>query len=1354
MSAITSPVSESRLDNVRDILKSIVLGSVRVKAYVVSADEKEGGLRNLLNFGHSIGHAFEGILSPQILHGECVSIGMVLEAQLARHLGVLNSAAVSRLTACLKSYQLPLTYKDPIVQARSHRKHCSVDAVMSIMAVDKKNRGKQKRVVLLSSIGSTHEKAASTVMDKDIRLILSSAVEVFPLNLQECHKTCVVPGSKSISNRALVLAALGQGTCRIRNLLHSDDTKVMLKALSDLQCASFEWEENGAVLVVKGNGGQLQACSNPVYLGNAGTASRFLTTVATLAKPSSQTKQTILTGNDRMKQRPQGDLVEALQANGARVNYLEKKGCFPLEIDATGSFEGGEISIEASVSSQFTSSILMCAPYARKPVTLRLLGNVVSNLYVEMTIAMMESFGITVKKSTSDPYTYHVEQGIYKNPSDYLIEADASSATYPLAIAAITGSTCTVSNIGSASLQGDARFAVDVLRPMGCQVEQTSTTTKVTGPTKGKLKPLPEIDMEPMTDAFLTASVLAAVANNPGGSNTTRIVGIANQEVKECDRISAMKDELAKFGVTCRKWRKNGKVDGIEIDGVDINQLRQPNGGIHCYDDHRVAMSFSVLSVATPHPVLIRERECVGKTWPDWWDELARTFGAELRGFDLDTQLKQEEASKTDKQKSIFLIGMRGAGKSTAGAWAANFLGWPFIDLDTKLEKDSRELIADLVKNDLEDFRRRELAVLKEVMTNLPKEHVFACGGGVVESEEARKLLINWQKTGGSVLYLHRDIESIVAYLEADKLRPRLPDDPRRLWARRQPLYQECSNYEYFSRKKAGDSLVAASYDFDHLLLNVTARDQSFAKVKAKDFSYFLSLTVKNVKEILDILPQVAVGHDAIELRVDLLEDPNHELPSPEFVGAQVAYIRGTLRTPIIFTVRSKSQGGRWPDEEFKKAEKLLNLALKMGVEFLDVEVTLPDYFLTSVALRKRNTKIIASHHDPESKLRWNDGSWVFYYNKALQFGDIIKLVGVARNQQDNIDLIEFRQWAAQSHPDTPIIALNMGIEGQLSRIQNPFLTPVTHSALQFKAAPGQLSAKVINTARFYHGVIKPRNWYLFGTPISASKSPALHNAFFTEYGLPHHYALHETSTVDELAEVLASADFGGASVTIPHKLAIRKFLDTEAESARMIGAVNTITVDHSKQSAHGPGYYRTGHNTDYLGMVHVIEAAGAREIAKSAGLVIGTGGTARAAIYALHSLGCSPILILGRTPSNVRALVDAFPGYDVRSISSTAANLGPRIAIGTIPADKPMDENMEKALDSLFQQDKSVQGPRILLDMAYRPRVTSLMQQAQRFGWKTIPGLEALAAQGIYQFQLWTGILPLFDDAKVSYPI
>lgn len=251
----------------QDLLLRVIRGSIAVKSHIVTIDEKETGLRNLVNFGHTIGHALEAVLTPDILHGECVAIGMVLEAEVARSLGVLSNAAVARLMKCLAAHGLPISVSDKRIKASSKSAKLSVDRLLDVMKVDKKNAGSAKKIVLLASIGKCYEERASTVSDEIIARVIAHSVQVFPANhlssaetgqiLEKKEIVMSTPGSKSISNRALVLAALSSGTCRIRNLLHSDDTQVMMNALKDLGGAAFSWEDNGETLVVQGGSGRL-----------------------------------------------------------------------------------------------------------------------------------------------------------------------------------------------------------------------------------------------------------------------------------------------------------------------------------------------------------------------------------------------------------------------------------------------------------------------------------------------------------------------------------------------------------------------------------------------------------------------------------------------------------------------------------------------------------------------------------------------------------------------------------------------------------------------------------------------------------------------------------------------------------------------------------------------------------------------------------------------------------------------------------------------------------------------------------------------------------------------------------------
>jgi len=414
-----------------------------------------------------------------------------------------------------------------------------------------------------------------------------------------------------------------------------------------------------------------------------------------------------------------------------------------------------------------------------------------------------------------------------------------------------------------------------------------------------------------------------------------------------------------------------------------------------------------------------------------------------------------------------------------------------------------------------------------------------------------------------------------------------------------------------------------------------------------------------------------------------------------------------------------------------------------MGAEFIDLEMTMPDFVIQEVTETRGSSRIIASHHDPGGSLSWKNWSWMPLYNRALQHGDVIKLVGVATRVEDNFDLARFKDKVLESY-NKPMIALNMGSAGKLSRILNGCLTPVSHPALPFKAAPGQLSAAEIRSGLSMLGMLTEKHFFLFGKPISASRSPALHNSLFQQTGLPHSYSLFETDVATDIQNLIRSDDFGGASVTIPLKLDVIEFLDEVTDSAKTIGAVNTI-IPSSPTSA-GPARL-IGDNTDWLGMAYSLKSAGAVCQAGLSALVIGSGGTSRAAIYALQSMGYSPVYLTARNATNCQKLITSLPSTFPIKVATHSSDLGgarPNVIISTVPADQNMDSGVAEVVSAALSPDTAVEtainsheSSRILLEMAYTPRHTPLMQRAEESGWTTIPGLEVLAAQGWHQVSL-----------------
>lgn len=412
--------------------------------------------------------------------------------------------------------------------------------------------------------------------------------------------TVRLPGSKSLSNRMLLLAALAQGATTLENVLDSEDVAVMAAALRQLGVA-VEGELPAGRLRVEGRGGPLPGSpggrEETLHLGNAGTAMRPLTAVLTLGRGNY-----VLAGKPRMHERPIGDLVEALRGLGAEIACLEREGYPPLRIAARG-LAGGAVGISGVTSSQFVTALLLAAPYAREAVTVRIVDHLVSVPYVAMTIALMERFGVRVEREGW--MRFHVPAGAgYVSPGRALVEGDASSASYFLAGAAITGGTVRVEGCGTDSLQGDARFA-DVLERMGATVRREPTALELQGgaPLRGV-----DADLEQMPDAAMTLAVAALFAEGP-----TTLRGIGNWRVKETDRMAAMAAELTKLGARTEV--------GAEHLVVHPPARLQP-ARIATYDDHRIAMAFA-LAACGGVPVTIEDPGCVAKTFPDYFTVLA-----------------------------------------------------------------------------------------------------------------------------------------------------------------------------------------------------------------------------------------------------------------------------------------------------------------------------------------------------------------------------------------------------------------------------------------------------------------------------------------------------------------------------------------------------------------------------------------------------------------------------------------------------------------------------------------------------------------------------------------------------------
>jgi 3-phosphoshikimate 1-carboxyvinyltransferase len=409
--------------------------------------------------------------------------------------------------------------------------------------------------------------------------------------------TVKLPGSKSISNRTLLLAALAEGNSEVRGLLDSDDTQRMLEALAQLGIQLDGSAETGNFRV-QGCGGKFPQKQADLFLGNAGTAFRPLT--AALALSSGHYK---LSGVPRMHERPIGDLVDALRQIGADISYLGQEGYPPLQISPAAIRAGGEISIRGNVSSQFLTALLMAIPLTKADTRINVVGELISKPYIEITLNLMRQFGVEVSRDGWQSFQIAGGQH-YRSPGVVHVEGDASSASYFLAAGAIGKGPVRVEGVGKNSIQGDVRF-VETLQQMGAHITMGDSWIEVSG--TGKLNAL-DVDLNHIPDAAMTIAVAALFADG-----TTTIRNVASWRVKETDRLSAMATELRKVGATVE--------EGADYLRITPPQQLLANAVIDTYDDHRMAMCFSLVALGGV-PIRINDPKCVGKTFPDYFQVL------------------------------------------------------------------------------------------------------------------------------------------------------------------------------------------------------------------------------------------------------------------------------------------------------------------------------------------------------------------------------------------------------------------------------------------------------------------------------------------------------------------------------------------------------------------------------------------------------------------------------------------------------------------------------------------------------------------------------------------------------------
>lgn len=415
---------------------------------------------------------------------------------------------------------------------------------------------------------------------------------------KEIDWTVEVPGSKSMTNRALLMAALANGETTLKGVLFSDDSRYFLQALKDLGF-QVEINEKEKTVIVKGENGTIPVENGEIYVGSAGTAARFLTAMLGFSKGSF-----VIQASEQMKKRPMKPLFDVLTKVGAQIKYLEQEGFLPIQITGAGTVgKRLDLELDISKSTQFLSALLLISPMGKEGIRIHITSEKTDGSYIRITRRMMENFGVEVLFDGRD---YEVKPQASYQAGEYQIEPDVSAACYFYGAAAITGGKALVKNVTWDCMQGDLKF-LKVLEKMGCEIEETSEGISVRGPQRGKLKGI----CVPMNDFSDQALTLAAIA--PFAEGKVRMEGIGHIRLQECDRLKAMATELKRLGISCEE----------EADAITIHPGEPKAAVIETYEDHRVAMAFSLVGLRT-EGIEISNPDCCRKTFENYFEILER----------------------------------------------------------------------------------------------------------------------------------------------------------------------------------------------------------------------------------------------------------------------------------------------------------------------------------------------------------------------------------------------------------------------------------------------------------------------------------------------------------------------------------------------------------------------------------------------------------------------------------------------------------------------------------------------------------------------------------------------------------
>ena len=1197
------------IQNNPNLLVNIIKEAAETKINIVKNDEFEQNddikcSRMVLNFGHTFGHAIEKLTMEK--HGFCVAKGMILETD--------DFIVKNQLINCMSKYKLPIEISD----------NYNIDKIVEYIHCDKKGN----KMIQLDKIGSPN---IFEINDDYVYSKFTKKAIIEKTIMDENNKKFdfIAPGSKSETNRALILASLGNGICTLKNPLVSDDTLHMTHALQSLGIQIIFMNND---IMVKGCGGSIPGKKIPkeIFVGNSGTTMRFLLPLlcTNINNIGIENESIILNGDKWMNNRPIFELVDILNGAGASIDCINEETP-PVKIKYSSLFKGGTIVFRKGVSSQYISGIMMVLPFLKNTNNIIIAKDYPSLSFVNLTYKMMLKFGINITmEETEDSFLYTIKNTIYKNPNTLNIEADATACIYPLAFAICHNVDINIKNLFDTNEQGDYQLFKKLIGN-NCN----------------------DIDMD-SSDTFITFAVVFSFINS-----TFTIKNIENQNLKECKRIDATYKALKKCGVDISLVDNELIISGKEEYPANNNPIY-----LDCHDDHRLVMSFAILG-SKMNNIVLSNYKAVEKTYPNFWKDM-ETLGLKYKLFD-DIIEENENMDNTEiNSNSIYLIGMPGVGKTTFGKELAKDIEFEWVDLDHEILKRIDSSIHEYIEiYGWNKFREIEYDVLKKYINK--NNCVISTGGGIIENRKSRKLLKKIKYT----ILLERDIEELQEnYIYGITM--------KELWRRRKKWYYDCSKYSYFNMySKYLNSEYLQKINLECFINWI---DKIINKFVATVDSTFLSLP--HIEWNKYIIPEQIY---AVEYRYDLY---------PNDFKRRIFELHHLTDKPIIFT-----------DHSYCGFEME---AQRYGCTIIDLDMTQNIKFKPYT-----NTFIISSIHNDKYNLIYKTVNNFIHDSKNKT--DLIKIV--SKNDQYK-ELDRFVESLSENYK---VLKLYRGIEGRLSRLVNKYMTPICLDFDNNKTDPGQISLIELFDIKkiLYTDTDRIKKYCLFGKPIDHSISHFIHNRLFNTKNYLGHYTKFETDDAYTAYKYIEDNNIMGASVTIPLKETMLDYMDEISKDVKEIGALNTISRLNN-------GKLR-GDNTDWIAIYDKImeQKLMDKYILKNSinALVIGTGGTAKSASYAINKLGYN-LYIKGRSHEKMNYFKEKFNARIVQSHNYNLVKM--TFIIICIPGHVKLD----------FTENKNCE---FVIEMAYNQE----MLRTYPKNAKLFYGKDLLTDQAIHQNNIWRKI-------------